>query len=118
MLRIITQYSHPKFLTTVCLAYLYPKAAQRCHLAEGQIQSLIEVSDTRVRILGETQSQGRSRWVESLQMCIVLGLCVYTVQWASWGSRTESGYLESCHWAEDIRCSLGCSGVPKLFLHV
>ena len=50
---------------------LLPKAAHLCgvsYLAEGQNQSLTEVSDSRVRILGETvQPQGRSRC--RLSMC-------------------------------------------------
>lgn len=83
MPRLIILGSHSKFLTTVLS--LSPQGcspAQRIS-AEGQVQSLTEVSDLRVGIQGVTlQLQGRSR--RCLSRCAeqntALGLCLYTVQ--------------------------------------
>lgn len=58
-LRVITQTSHSKFLTTVL--NLSPQGCPPvlCILAECQVQSPIEVCDSRVRILWESlQPQG------------------------------------------------------------
>jgi hypothetical protein len=64
MLRVFTQGLHPKFLTTVLSPSLqgYLPAVSFI-LAEGQVLTLVEVFDSRVRILREIlQFQGRSRW--------------------------------------------------------
>lgn len=114
MLRVIAQGSHSKFLTTVLS--LSPQGySPMWHIwAEGQVHTLIEVSDLRVRILGETlQLQDRSRWhlsrcaehcswsllIRPVSVMRHLGLCL--VIWNEW-----------CHWLLVIRCSLGRSGMP------
>lgn len=47
----------------------------RCILVEGQVQSLIEVSDLRARVLEETLLSSTCA-----EQSIVLGLCLYTVR--------------------------------------
>lgn len=62
MRRVFTQGLHPKFLTTVLSPSLQGYLPVSFILAEGQVQTLVEVFDSRVRILREIlQFQGRSR---------------------------------------------------------
>ena len=83
-------------LSLVLSLFSQGSSAACCILAEGQVQSLTEVSDSRVRILRETlQLQSRSRWC--LSRCAEQSetlLCLCSVQGVSQGSRTVSGYLE------------------------
>ena len=53
MLRVFTQGLHPKFLTTILSPSLQGYLPVSFILAEGQVQSLTEVSDSKVKILGE-----------------------------------------------------------------
>ena len=80
MLRVFTQGLHPNFLTTILSPSLqgYLPAVWFI-LAEGQVQSLTEVSDPRVRILGETlELQGRSKW--SLSRCGELSISLINLE--------------------------------------
>ena len=91
MLRVFTQGSHPKFPTMVLS--LSPQGCSPVGqvLAEGQVLSLMEVSDSRDRMLGETlQAQGRSRWHLSRcaqQQSVAVDLCLSTVLWTPWALR-------------------------------
>lgn len=90
MLTVITQGSHPEFLSPQGCSPVWNI------LAEGLVQSLTEVSDLRSRsCVGESSCKADQGGVSGCAYhSIALGLCLYTVQWASWGSRTVFGYLE------------------------
>lgn len=94
MLRVITQRSHSKSLTTVLSLN-----SQGCSPVRrsGPVSKL--VSDSKVTFLGEdSQCRSRqclSRWAEQN---IALGLCLYSVQWAAWTVCGCTGWFSMPAW--------------------
>lgn len=93
----------------------------RCILAEGQIQSLTEISNSRVSILDEIlQLQSRSRW--HLSRCAGRESSLSLLIYCSLGILEFYDCLvilsEWRHWVLVIKCSLGCSGDPDYAIFI